>query len=67
MKTILEPMMEKNEESVFELIEGLEAIDQDDLSEFEKSMNDEVIPEIVRVVEERRLLAVESRNRQLKR
>jgi hypothetical protein len=29
-------------------------------------MNDEVIPEIVRVVEERRLLAVESRNRQLK-
>lgn len=60
-------MMDRTkEESVFDVIEGFEAVDPQDLSEFKKSMTEEVIPEIVKVVEERRLLAVESRSRELK-
>jgi hypothetical protein len=59
--------MDKKEDSIFDLIEGLTPVDPRQLEDFEKAMNDDVIPEIVRVVEERRLLAVESRNRQLKR
>lgn len=58
--------MDKKEDSIFALIEGLTPVDPTQLTEFQQAMNDEVIPEIVRVVEERRLLAVESRNRQLK-
>ncbi len=61
-----ESTMDKKEDSIFDLIEGLTPVDPTQLTEFQQAMNDEVIPEIVRVVEERRLLAVESRNRQLK-
>ena len=61
-----ESTMDKKEDSIFALIEGLTPVDPTQLTEFQQAMNDEVIPEIVRVVEERRLLAVESRNRQLK-
>ena len=54
------------EDNVFDLIEGLRPVDPETLAEFKREMTDEVIPEIVRVVEERRMLAAESRNRQLK-
>ena len=40
-------------------------VDPAALEEFRKAMEQEVIPEIVKVVEERRLLAAESRERQL--
>ena len=58
--------MDKNETDVFEVIEGLTAVDPKALEDFKRAMTDEVIPEIVRVVEERRMLAAESRQWQLK-
>lgn len=58
--------MDNKESSIFELIEDLKPVDPQMIAEFERAMDDEVIPEIVRVVEERRMLAAESRRRQLK-
>lgn len=58
--------MDKKEDSIFDLIEDLKPIDPETIVEFRRAMNDEVIPEIVRVVEERRMRAAESRKRQLK-
>ena len=52
-------------ETVFEQIEGLEPVDPEALVDFEREMTDKVIPEIVEVLEERRLLAEESRLREL--
>ena len=51
---------------VFDLIEGLTPVDPKALADFKQEMTQEVIPEIVKVVEERRLLAAESRHWQLK-
>jgi hypothetical protein len=56
----------KEDASVFDLIEGFTPVDPGALADFKQTMNQEVIPEIVRVVEERRLLAAESRHWQLK-
>ena len=56
----------KEDKGVFDLIEGLTPVDPDALAEFERAITQEVIPEIVKVVEERRLLAAESRRWQLK-
>ena len=56
----------KDEGDVFEAIEGLTLVDPNALAEFERAMNEEVIPEIVKAVEERRMLAAESRHWQLK-
>jgi len=36
------------------------------LENFKQTMKDEIIPDIIKMVEERRLLAADSRNRQLK-
>lgn len=58
--------MDKEKDSIFDLIEDLKPVDPQTIAEFERAMDDEVIPEIVRVVEERRMLAAESRRRQLK-
>lgn len=58
--------MEKDEEAKIDLVAGLTPVDQAALAEFKKVMADEVIPEIVRVVEERRLGAADSRLWQLK-
>ncbi len=49
-----------------EKIEGVQDIDPQRLQEFKRLMTEEVIPEIVKVVEERRLRAAESRQWQLK-
>jgi len=57
---------EKKEGDVFEAIEGLTPVDPTALADFQRAMNDEVIPEIVKVVQERRMLAAESRHWQLK-
>ena len=56
----------KDEKGVFDLIEGLTPVDPKALAAFQQAMIDEVIPEIVKVVEERRMLAAESREWQLK-
>jgi hypothetical protein len=57
---------DKKEADVFEAIEGLTPVDPSALADFQRAMNDEVIPEIVKIVEERRMLAAESRHWQLK-
>jgi predicted CopG family antitoxin len=57
---------EKEGKSGSELIKGLTPVKPEDLAEFEQAMTDEVIPEIVKVVEKRRLRAAKSRQRQLK-
>jgi len=54
------------DKKVFDLIEGLTAVDPKALADFKQEMTQEVIPDIVKVVEERRLLAAESRHWQLK-
>ena len=54
------------ETGVFSQIEGLTPVDEAALADFKRAMTDEVIPEIVRVVEERRMLAAKSRHWQLK-
>ncbi len=59
-------MDNKEEKGVFDLIEGLTQVDPSALEDFMQAMTEEVIPEIVRVVEERRVLAAESRHWQLK-
>jgi len=51
---------------VFDVIEGLTPVDPSTLKAFVNAMTEEVIPEIVRVVDERRKLAAESRKWQLK-
>lgn len=53
-------------ESIFDNIEGLTKVNPEALAEYEKEMTEKVIPEIVQIVEERRMLAVESRYRELK-
>jgi hypothetical protein len=50
----------------FAVVEGLKEVDPERLAEFRRAMTEEVIPEIVKIVEERRLRAVESRQWQLK-
>jgi hypothetical protein len=57
---------EKKDADVFEAIDALKPVDPQALAEFQRTMNEEVIPAIVRVVEERRMLAAESRHWPLK-
>lgn len=49
-----------------EVLHGLAPVDAKLLQEFLKEMDENVIPDIVKVVEERRLQAAESRQWQLK-
>lgn len=56
----------KKEESIFDNIEGLTKVDPEALAEYKKEMTEKVIPELVQIVEERRMLAAESRYREMK-
>jgi hypothetical protein len=58
--------MDKKEAEISSIVEGLARVDPEALAEFEREMKEEVIPKIIRVVEERRTLAAESRQWQLK-
>jgi hypothetical protein len=49
---------------LFNLVAGLKPVDQDVIEAFERDMIEHVIPDIVRAVERRRMLAAESRQRQ---
>ncbi len=60
-------MDQKETKSVFELIDGLTSVDPQEFKEFEKAMIEKVIPEIVEIIDKRRLKATESRHWQLKR
>lgn len=52
--------------SVFETVADLSPVDPDVVQDFLQAMNNEVIPEIVKVIEERRLEAASTRQLQLK-
>lgn len=59
--------MDDTEKSdVLKAVEGLTPVDLQALADYQRTMNEDVIPEIRRVVEERRALAAESRDWQLK-
>jgi hypothetical protein len=66
MKKKAKKKVKEEDKGVFDLIEGLTSVDPDELADFEEAMNDKVIPEIVKVVEKRRMLAAKSRQWQLK-
>jgi hypothetical protein len=57
---------EEERKGVLETIAGIQPVAQAALDEFKKEMEDNVIPEIVRVVQMRLVWAAESRLRQLK-
>jgi len=57
--------MDKNKPGLFKLVEGLKPVDASALEEYEREMTDEAIPEIIKDVEKRRMLAAESRQRRL--
>lgn len=56
---------DKDKSGIFKLVEGLKPVDANKLAAFEKEMEDEAIPEILKEVEKRRMLAAESRQRRL--
>jgi hypothetical protein len=58
--------MDNKEKDVSEVLQGLTPIDPKELEDFKREMSDKVIPEILRVIEARRILAAESRQKQLK-
>jgi len=58
--------MAKLENSVLQLAEGIRPVDPKDFADFQRVMTEQVIPEIVKVVEERRLSASESQHWQLR-
>ncbi len=58
--------MDKIENDVSEVIHGLTPVDPKAFEDFKREMTDEVLPEIIRVMEERRVLAAESGQRQIK-
>ena len=61
--------MAKDQSDLFKLLHGLKPIDteaRDALAEFEREMK-EVVPEIIKEDEKRRMLAADSRHRRLER
>ena len=58
--------MENKENNSSEIMKNLTPVNPKDLEDFKCAMNDEVIPEILKVTEERRILAAESRQWHLK-
>jgi hypothetical protein len=57
--------MDKDKPDLFDEIEGLTPVGPDTLEQFKREMIENVIPDIVRIVEQRRMLAAESRHRKL--
>jgi hypothetical protein len=57
--------MEQDKTGVFKLVQGLQTVDKSALADYEREMTDKAIPEIIRDVEKRRMLAAESRSRRL--
>ena len=58
--------MDHETKGILDGINGLQSVDTKMLEEFKRVMTEHVIPEIVDVVEKRRLAAAESRHWQLK-
>jgi hypothetical protein len=58
--------MDKKENEGPEVIQGLTPADRKAIEDFKREMNEKVIPEILEAVEERCILAAESRQWHLK-
>ena len=58
--------MDDNGENIYSDINDIDQVNPKDLEAFKQEMTESVIPEIIRVVEARCVLASESRERQLK-
>lgn len=58
--------MDKKKTNIFDEIEKLKPVDPKALENFKRTMTEEVIPEVVKVIEERCMFAAISRKRQLK-
>lgn len=56
---------DKSQSGLFKLVDGLKPVNASDLADYEREMRDEAIPDIIRDVEKRRMLAAESRHRRL--
>ncbi|HJV72731.1 MAG TPA: hypothetical protein VJ654_00790 [Noviherbaspirillum sp.] len=54
--------MESPDKSVFEYIQGVKAVDPQELAAFRKAMTEQVIPEIVRIIEDRSTNAAQMRS-----
>lgn len=59
-------MADKDEKNFFNLVEGMILVNSEDIAAFTNEMRRKIIPEIVQVIEERRLLAAQYALRQLK-
>jgi hypothetical protein len=59
--------MDNKEPGILEQIEGLTSVEADSLKEFNREMSERVVPKIRQIVERRRMLAAESRQRKLER
>jgi len=57
--------MAKKEPAILDQLEGLTPVDPDSLKEFNREMSERVVPKIRQIVERRRMLAAESRQRKL--
>jgi hypothetical protein len=57
--------MDEKKTDLFKLVEGLKPVDSNALAAYEREMAEETIPEIIKDVEKRRMLAAESRHRRL--
>jgi hypothetical protein len=57
--------MDDKEPGILEQIGGLTSVGQDALKEFNREMSERVVPRIRQIVERRRMLAAESRQRKL--
>ncbi len=57
--------MDKNKSGLSKLIDGLKPVDASALADYEREMTEEAIPNIIKDVERRRMLAAESRQRRL--
>jgi hypothetical protein len=59
--------MENERPRLFKLVEGLKAVDPAALEKYRREMAEKGIPDIIRDVERRRMLAAQSRQRRLEK
>lgn len=57
--------MDKPKTGAFRIVEGLMPVDPKALEDYERGMTEEAIPEMIKDVERRQMLAAQSRQRRL--
>ena len=53
-------------DALLEKIQGLEPVEPEKVEEFKRAMTDDIVPRMVKAVEDRRLAAAKSRGKPLK-